>query len=82
MARMRVFLVLLLALTAGGALALGTYNYVSSSSQGGSSTSAIPSKQVVVAASDLPMGAELTADDVKVIEWPASSVPAEAISDP
>jgi pilus assembly protein CpaB len=82
MARMRVFLVLLLALTAGGALALGTYNYVSSSSQGGSSTSAIPSKPVVVAASDLPMGAELTADDVKVIEWPASSVPAEAISDP
>jgi pilus assembly protein CpaB len=82
MARMRVFLVLLLALTAGGALALGTYNYVSSSSQGSSSTSAIPSKPVVVAASDLPMGAELTADDVKVIEWPASSVPAEAISDP
>jgi pilus assembly protein CpaB len=82
MARMRVFLVLLLALTAGGALALGTYNYVSSNSQGGSTTSAIPSKPVVVAASDLPMGAELTADDVKVIEWPASSVPAEAISDP
>jgi len=82
MARMRVFLVLLLALTAGGALALGTYNYVSSNSQGGSTTSAIPSKPVVVAASDLPMGSELTADDVKVIEWPASSVPAEAISDP
>ena len=38
MARMRVFLVLLLALTAGGALAFGTYNYVSntpSSSHGG-----------------------------------------------
>jgi pilus assembly protein CpaB len=81
MARMRVFLVLLLALTAGGALAFGTYNYVSSSSQG-STASAIPSKPVVVAASDLPLGSELTADDVKVIEWPASSVPAEAISDP
>ena len=81
MARMRVFLVLLLALTAGGALALGTYNYVSSSPQG-SPASAIPSKPVVVAASDLPLGAELTADDVKVIEWPASAVPAEAISDP
>ena len=81
MARMRVFLVLLLALTAGGALAFGTYNYVSSSSQG-STASAIPSKPVVVAASDLPLGAELTADDIKVIEWPASAVPAEAISDP
>ena len=82
MARMRVFLVLLLALTAGGALALGTYNYVSSNAQGGSTTSAIPSKQVVVAASDLPLGSELTADDVKVIDWPAGSVPADAISDP
>ena len=82
MARMRVFLVLLLALTAGGALAMGTYKYVSNSSTQGSTGAAIPSKPVVVAASDLPMGAELTADDVKVIEWPASSVPAEAISDP
>lgn len=83
MARMRVFLVLLLALTAGGALALGTYNYVSNSAgQGGSTGAAIPSKPVVVAASDLPLGSELTADDVKVIDWPASSVPADAISDP
>ena len=82
MARMRVFLVLLLALTAGGALAMATYKYVSNSSQGGSTASAIPSKPVVVAASDLPLGSELTADDVKVIEWPASSVPADAISDP
>ena len=82
MARMRVFLVLLLALTAGGALAFGTYNYVANSSQGGSTAAAIPSKPVVVAAADLTLGAELTADDVKVIEWPASSVPADAISDP
>ena len=82
MARMRVFLVLLLALTAGGALAMGTYRYVSNSSSQGSTGAAIPSKPVVVAASDLPLGSELTADDVKVIDWPASSVPADAISDP
>jgi pilus assembly protein CpaB len=81
MARMRVFLVLLLALTAGGALALGTYNYVSNASQSATAP-AIPSKPVVVAASDLVLGTELTANDVRVIEWPASSVPAEAISDP
>jgi pilus assembly protein CpaB len=81
MARMRVFLVLALALTAGGVLAVGTYNYVSSATPN-SSASAIPSKPVVVAASDLPLGAELTADDVRVIDWPASAVPAEAISDP
>jgi pilus assembly protein CpaB len=78
---MRVFLVLLLALTAGGALALGTYNYVSNASQNAAAP-AIPSKPVVVAASDLALGAELTANDVRVIEWPASAVPAEAISDP
>jgi pilus assembly protein CpaB len=81
MARMRVFLVLLLALTAGGALALGTYNYVSNTPQN-AAASAIPTKPVVVAASDLPLGAELAANDVRVIEWPASAVPAEAIGDP
>ncbi len=81
MARMRVFLVLVLAVVAGGALAFGTYNYVSSAGQS-SAPSAIPSKPVVVAATDLTLGAELTAGDVKVIEWPASAVPAEAISDP
>ncbi len=80
MARMRVFLVLLLAVTAGGALAYGTYNYVQSSPQ--TTTVAVPSRPVVVAATDLQLGAELTADDVRVIEWPASAVPAEAISDP
>jgi pilus assembly protein CpaB len=78
---MRVFLVLMLALTAGGVLAFGTYNYVSNASQSAAAP-AIPSKPVVVAASDLPLGAELTANDVRVIEWPASAVPAEAISDP
>jgi pilus assembly protein CpaB len=81
MARLRVFLVLLVALTAGGALALGTYNYVSNTPQN-AAASAIPTKPVVVAASDLPLGAELEADDVRVIEWPASAVPAEAIGDP
>jgi pilus assembly protein CpaB len=81
MARMRVFLVLALAIAAGGALALGTYNYVNSADQSTAPTS-IPSKPVVVAATDLTLGAELTAGDVKVIDWPANSVPAEAISDP
>jgi pilus assembly protein CpaB len=80
MARMRVFLVLLLAVGAGSALAFGTYNYVQNAPQ--TTTVAIPSRPVVVAATDLELGAELTADDVRVIEWPASAVPADAISDP
>ena len=81
MARMRVFLVLALAVVAGSGLALATYRFVSNQPQS-STASAIPSKPVVVAATDLTLGAELTADDIKVIEWPASAVPAEAISDP
>jgi pilus assembly protein CpaB len=77
---MRVFLVLVLALTAGGALAFGTYNYVQNLPQ--SRTVTIPTRPVVVAAADLELGAELRADDVKVIEWPANAVPADAIGDP
>jgi pilus assembly protein CpaB len=81
MARMRVFLVLALALTAGVGLAMATYRFVSNTPQS-SAASTIASKPVVVAATDLTLGAELTADDIKVIDWPASAVPAEAISDP
>ena len=79
MARMRVFLVLVLAITAGGALALGTYNYVQR--QPGKTVS-IPTRPVVVAAADLDIGAELTREDVRIIDWPANAMPANAISDP
>lgn len=73
MARMRVFVVFVLALTAGGALAFGTYNYVQKAP---ASTESIPTRPVVVAASDLEIGAELGRDDLKVIDWPANAVPA------
>jgi pilus assembly protein CpaB len=76
---MRVFIVLVLALTAGGVLAYGTYNYVQRAPVQNQS---MPTKQVVVAASDLDIGAEVAQGDVKVIQWPANAVPANAISDP
>src|SRR5229473_1904748 len=79
MARMRVFMVFALAVTAGGALAFGTYNYVQ---QRPAKTVSIPTHQVVVAASDLDIGAELRREDVRIIDWPANAVPAGAISDP
>ena len=79
MARMRVFLVLVLAVTAGGALAFGTYNYVQR--QPGKTVS-IPTRPVVVAAADLDIGAELTREDIRIIDWPANAMPANAISDP
>src|SRR5262245_2797636 len=79
MARMRVFMVLVLAMTAGGALAFGTYNYVQHLP---AKTVSIPPKPVVGAASDLDVGTELSQADVRVIQWPANAVPADSIGDP
>jgi pilus assembly protein CpaB len=79
MARMRVFMVFVLAMTAGGALAFATYNYVQH--QPARSVS-IPTRPVVVAASDLDIGAELRREDIRVIDWPANAAPANALSDP
>src|SRR5436305_6817619 len=79
MARMRVFMVLVLSVTAGGALAFATYNYVQH--QPARSVS-IPTRPVVVAAADLDVGAELTREDIRIIDWPANAVPANALADP
>jgi pilus assembly protein CpaB len=79
MTRIRVFIVLVLAITAGGAFAFGTYNYVQNLP---TQTTTMPTKPVVVAASDLDIGAELTRDNVRIIQWPANALPANVISDP
>ena len=79
MARMRVFMVFVLAVTAGGALAFGTYNYMQHLP---TKTVSIPTQAVVVAASDLDIGTELTRADIRIIDWPANAVPANAFSDP
>ena len=79
MARMRIFLVLALALTAGGVLAFGTYSYVQNSP---AETVTMPTRSVVVAATDLGIGDELTKEDIRLIEWPANHLPQGVISDP
>jgi pilus assembly protein CpaB len=79
MARMRIFMVLLLAITAGGALAFGTYNYMQQLPPPGES---MATQAVVVAAADLQMGAELRRDDLRVIQWPAQATPQGAFSNP
>ena len=79
MTRMRVFIVFVMAITVGGAFAFATYNYVQSMP---AKTVTIPTKPVVVAASDLDVGAELQRDDVRMVDWPANAVPAGAFSDP
>lgn len=73
MARRRIFMVFVLAIAAGSALALGTYNYVQQMPASAGNT--IPTQPVVVAAADLQIGAELRRDDLKVIDWPASAAP-------
>src|SRR5580765_3692134 len=79
MTRVRVFIVFVLALAAGGVFAFGTYNYVQKLPV---KTVAMPTKPVVVAANDLDIGAEIARDDIRVVDWPATAVPANAISDP
>ncbi|HZR24091.1 MAG TPA: Flp pilus assembly protein CpaB [Vicinamibacterales bacterium] len=79
MARVRVFMVLALAMTVGSVFAYGTYNYVQNAPKAGPG---IPTKPVVVAATDLDLGADLTHDDLRVVEWPANSAPAGAFADP
>ena len=79
MTRIRVFIVLALALTAGGGLAFGTYNYLQNVPV---KTVSIPTRPVVVAAADLDLGAELRPDDLRVVQWPATAVPAGVFADP
>ena len=73
-------MVFVLAITAGGALALGTYNYIQKTPA--TRTISIPTKPVVVAAADLDIGAQLTRDDIRIIDWPANAMPAGAFNDP
>jgi pilus assembly protein CpaB len=78
MARRRIFMVLVLAIAAGGALALGTYNYVQNLPV--AHAAAIPTRPVVVAAADLQIGAELRREDLRIIEWPANAAPQGAFA--
>jgi pilus assembly protein CpaB len=79
MARMRVFVVLALALTAGSVLAFATYNFVQQAPAAGAS---VPTSPVVVANYDLAIGAELGPEDLKVVQWPSDSLPAGVIGKP
>jgi pilus assembly protein CpaB len=74
-----VFLVLVLAVTVGGVFAYATYNYVQRSP---TKTVTMPTRPVVVAATDLDIGATLRRDDIRIIDWPANAVPSTVISNP
>lgn len=78
-ARMRVFIVLALAVAAGGTFAFATYRYIQ---QIPAKTVTLPTRPVVVAASALDVGDEIDKNDLRVIDWPAESVPAGSFSNP
>ena len=79
MARFRLFAVFAIAIVAGGTFAFATYRYVQNRPAGAAPMQTHP---VVVAAVNLDLGAELRREDIKVIDWPAESVPAGTFSNP
>jgi pilus assembly protein CpaB len=82
MARIRVFIVLALAVAAGGTFAYGTYQYMQSVPTPAAGASSLPTSSVLVAASDLQIGAELKQEDLRAVQWPSNAVPAGSFSKP
>ncbi len=77
--RNRIFVVLAIAVLAGGGLAYGTYNMVNNQPV---KTVSTPTQPVVVAASNLQLGAELKAEDLKVIAFPQGKAPEGTFAQP
>ena len=78
MARIRLFAVFAIAIIAGGTFAYATYRYVQGRPAAGAAMQTHP---VVVATSNLDVGAALRREDVRLIDWPADSVPAGSFTD-
>ena len=78
MNRVRIVIVLLIALSAGGGLAYATYDYLQNVPV---NTVSVPTQPVVVAGADLYLGTELKASDLRVVNWPVTAVPDGAFDD-
>ena len=78
MNRIRIFIVLFLALGLGGTFAMATYRYITNRPV----EKVAPTTPVVVAGADLALGAELRKEDLRTIAWPADAVPAGSFTDP
>ena len=79
MNRLRVLVVLLVAIVAGGGLAYGTYTYLQNIPV---KTVSAPTQPVVIADINLSLGAEVQSSDLSVIDWPVGAVPAGVFDDP
>lgn len=78
MNRVRILMVLVVALMAGGGLAAGTYSYLQNVPV---KTVSVPTRAVVVARANLALGTELRAEDLVASQWPEGSIPEGAFSD-
>ena len=78
MNRVRVLVVLVVAIVAGGGLAYGTYTYLQNIPV---KTVSAQTQPVVVADINLSLGAELRSSDLRVIDWLAGGVPDGAFDD-
>jgi pilus assembly protein CpaB len=79
MNRIRIFIILGVAIGLGGTFALATYRYVQNIP---AREVKLPTTPVVVAAADLALGAELRREDLHTVAWPSDAIPAGAFKDP
>ena len=77
--RNRIFMVLALAVVAGGVLAYATYNAINAQPV---KTVAAATQPVVVAAADLSLGTELKKEDLATVNFPVGQAPAGSFSRP
>src|SRR4051812_46348221 len=77
--RNRIFMVLALAIAAGGGLAYATFNAINTQPV---KTVSTPTQPVVVAAADLTLGTELKKEDLAVVNFPKGTAPEGTFASP
>jgi pilus assembly protein CpaB len=82
MRQRRIVLMLTLAVVAAAVAGFSTLRFLSTTPVAGVAPPAARKASVVLAARDLPVGHPVTAEDVRIVEWPAELVPAGYYSQP
>lgn len=75
--RRRMVIILVLALVSGGLAAYLAYRVVSGTDEEVGQERTVQVTEVAVAATPMSVGHIVTAEDVKMVEWPAEAVPAD-----
>lgn len=75
--RRRMVIILVLALASGGLAAFLAYRVISGTGDEGEAERTVQVTDVAVAATPMDVGHIVTAEDVRMVEWPADAVPAD-----